>query len=98
MKPINTVTVCVGSSCHVKGSRKLITSFSQLLKDYGLEDQVELKGCFCMERCGKGVNWQIDDTPVTSASPEEAVQMFRERIIEPIAGAQAPRAAPPGGA
>lgn len=91
-----TVTVCVGSSCHIKGAREVITQFDALLKKHGLEDKVELKGSFCMERCGEGVNWQIDDEPFTSASEEEAVELLRERVLGPT-GIK-PKDAPSGGA
>lgn len=79
-----TVTVCVGSSCHIKGARQVIVRFSDLLREHDLADRVELKGSFCMERCGEGVNWQIDDEPVTSATEAEAVETFRERVLEPL--------------
>ena len=79
-----TVTVCVGSSCHIKGAREVIVRFSQLVQRHGLEEKVELKGSFCMERCGEGVNWQIDDDAVTSADEVEAVATFRERILVPL--------------
>jgi NADH:ubiquinone oxidoreductase subunit E len=78
-----TVTVCVGSSCHIKGARSLIESLNDLLKENKLEDKIELKGSFCMERCGEGVNWQIDDEPITSPTVESAVDVFKERIITP---------------
>jgi NADH:ubiquinone oxidoreductase subunit E len=81
-----TVTVCVGSSCHIKGARQVITRFNELLKEHGLEDKVELKGSFCMERCGEGLNWQIGEEPITSKNPEEAEKTFRERIVLPLAG------------
>jgi NADH:ubiquinone oxidoreductase subunit E len=79
-----TVTVCVGSSCHLKGAREVIVGFNELLKKHGLEEKVVLKGSFCMERCGEGVNWQIDDEPFTSDSAEEALETFRKRILEPM--------------
>ena len=78
-----TVTVCVGSSCHLKGARDVIVRFDELLTTHGLKGEVELKGSFCMERCGEGVNWQIDDEPLTSASSEDAVETFRKRILKP---------------
>lgn len=81
-----TVTVCVGSSCHIKGARKVIMRFNELLKEHNLTEKVELKGSFCMERCGEGINWQIDDEPLTSASVEEAVQSFETIIVEPLKG------------
>lgn len=74
--------MCVGSSCHMKGSRAVIERFSQLLLEHGLTDSVVLKGAFCMERCGEHINWQIDDEPISSASSEEAIETFRRRILE----------------
>jgi NADH:ubiquinone oxidoreductase subunit E len=79
-----TVTVCVGSSCHIKGAREVIMRFNELLKEHELEDKVELKGSFCMERCGEGINWQINDEPLTSSTVEDALKTFRAKIVEPI--------------
>lgn len=76
-----TVTVCVGSSCHIKGARDVINRFNTLLMENDLESKVELKGSFCMERCGEGINWQINDKPCTSKGVEEAVQTFTERVL-----------------
>jgi len=81
-----SVTVCVGSSCHVKGSREVIRRFDELLKRHGLVDDVELKGSFCMERCGEGLNWQIDYEPISSASVDEAVAVFEERVVKSADG------------
>ncbi len=78
---MTVVTVCVGSSCHIKGARQVIERFSELTRAHGLADQVELKGSFCMERCGEGLNWQIDQEPVSSSSVEEAVETFIRRFV-----------------
>jgi NADH:ubiquinone oxidoreductase subunit E len=79
-----SVTVCVGSSCHIKGAREVIMRFNELLKVHGLENRVELKGSFCMERCGEGVNWQIDEEQFTSANVDEAVKFFYEKVIKSL--------------
>jgi NADH:ubiquinone oxidoreductase subunit E len=79
---MTTVTVCVGSSCHIKGSRQMIMRFDELLKEHNLEDKIELRGSFCMERCGEGLNWEIGDLPITSKSVEEAVKTFKEKLLE----------------
>jgi NADH:ubiquinone oxidoreductase subunit E len=81
-----TVTVCVGSSCHIKGSRQIIVRFNELLKEHGLENEIELEGSFCMERCGEGLNWQIDEEPVTSKNVEEAIRTFTEKVLKPLTG------------
>ena len=44
-------------------------------------DKVELKGSFCMERCGEGINWQIDDEFFTNKNVDDAVAIFREKIL-----------------
>ena len=79
-----TVTVCVGSSCHIKGARQVIMKFNDMLREAQLTEQVELKGSFCMERCGEGVNWQVDTEPMTSATVDEAIETFRKRIVDPL--------------
>ncbi len=83
---MTTVTVCVGSSCHIKGARKLIMRLNEMIKQAHLEQQVELQGSFCMERCGEGLNWQIGDKPITSDTVDDAVETFRSEIIKPLKG------------
>ena len=70
--------------CHIKGARDVIMHFNNLLIENGLEDKVELKGSFCMERCGEGINWQIDDEFFTSFNVEDAVSVLKEKVINAI--------------
>lgn len=76
-----TVTVCVGSSCHIKGARQMIGRFNDLLAQEGLADKVELKGSFCMEHCGKGINWKINDQIISSTTVDEGAEAFREKVL-----------------
>ena len=75
-----TVTVCVGSSCHIKGARDMIGRFNDFLNKEDLEDKVELKGSFCMERCGEGINWTINDELISSLSAQDSVQTLHKRL------------------
>ena len=77
-----SVTVCVGSSCHVRGSRDVLTRFAEIIKTENLDDQVALLGSFCMERCGECMNWKFGDEDISSASVEEAEQTLRNRLAE----------------
>ena len=79
-----TVTVCVGSSCHIKGAREMITRFNDFLTKEGLENKVELKGTFCMERCGEGINWMFGDEILSSSSAEEGAEMLRKKVQETL--------------
>jgi len=76
------VTVCAGSSCHVRGSRSVLARFAEIIKAEDLEEEVSLLGCFCMERCGECMNWKFDDEHISSGSVEEAEATLREKLVE----------------
>ncbi|MBQ8041082.1 MAG: (2Fe-2S) ferredoxin domain-containing protein, partial [Lachnospiraceae bacterium] len=63
------ITVCIGSSCHVKGSRQVVEGLQRLIAENNLSDKVEIGGTFCMGQCRKGVSVMIDES-VFSVSPE----------------------------
>ena len=41
------ITVCIGSSCHIKGSRQVVEQLQYLIAENNLGDKVELGGTFC---------------------------------------------------
>ena len=55
------ITVCIGSSCHIKGSRIVVEGLQKLIAEHGLGDKVELEGTFCMNKCQQGVCVTIGD-------------------------------------
>ena len=77
-----TVTVCVGSSCHIRGSRAVLKRFAEIIQTEGLEDKVALVGSFCMERCGECMNWKFDDEDISSENVEEAERTLRSKLAE----------------
>ena len=54
------VKVCVGSSCHLKGSYDIIQKVKELIEKNKIEDKVELKASFCLGNCSNGVSMEID--------------------------------------
>ena len=48
------ITVCIGSSCHVRGSRQVVEQLQDLIRKNGLGDEVELCGSFCIGNCQQG--------------------------------------------
>lgn len=77
------LTVCIGSSCHIKGSRQVVERLQQLIADNDLGEKVELGGTFCMGRCQQGVSCMLDDEFV-SLSPENVDSFFNERILNRV--------------
>lgn len=73
------VTVCIGSSCHVKGSRQVVEQFQQLINENNLGDKVDLGGTFCMGECQQGVCVTVDGE-FHSVSPESAAEFFENNI------------------
>lgn len=73
------VTVCIGSSCHVKGSRQVVERLQQLITENNLDNQVDLGGNFCLGECQKGVCVTIDKE-FYSVTPETVDEFFLENI------------------
>ncbi len=82
---MRVLTVCVGSACQLKGSHDIINYFKEAIKEAGLEDQVELKGTFCMDHCTDGANLLVDEELFHAGSIEEARQIFEDEIIKKLA-------------
>ena len=73
------VTICIGSSCHVKGSRQVVEQIQRLIDENNLGEKVELAGTFCMGKCQQGVCVSVDDE-FYSVTPESAFEFFQENI------------------
>ena len=77
------ITVCIGSSCHLKGSRQVVQSLQQLIEKNSLSDKVELSSTFCMGNCQKGVCVTLDGE-LYSLSPETTEQFFTREVLTRI--------------
>ena len=77
------VTVCIGSSCHIKGSRQVVEKLQDLIKENGLESKVELGGTFCLGNCQQGVCVTVDEA-FHSVSPETAIEFFNNEILAKV--------------
>ena len=73
------VTICIGSSCHLKGSRQVVERLQELVSQNNLKDKVELAGTFCMNNCRNGVSVTVDGV-LHSVSPETVDQFFSQEI------------------
>ena len=73
------VTVCIGSSCHIKGSRQVVEQLQYLIKEKNLGDKVELGGTFCMGKCQQGVCVTVDDA-FFSVTPETVEEFFNDNV------------------
>ena len=77
------ITVCIGSSCHIKGSRQVVSYLQDFIKENGVEDKVELGGTFCMGKCQQGVCVTVDDT-FHSVTPENVREFFEREVLAKV--------------
>ena len=77
------ITICIGSSCHLKGSRQVVEQLQYLVAQHNLNEQVELSGTFCMGKCQTGVNVTVDGEDF-SVSPETVKDFFNENVLKKL--------------
>lgn len=76
-----TVLVCVGSSCHLKGSYNIMEMMKAAISENHLEDKVDLRAAFCLGRCANGVTIKVDDEIVTGLSKDNFKDVFDKYIL-----------------
>lgn len=75
-----TITICIGSSCHLKGSREIVSQLESLITEHNLKNRIDLNGSFCMGDCVNGVSVKIDGE-LFSLKPEHTKEFFETEIL-----------------
>ena len=75
------ITVCIGASCHIKGSRQVVEQLQDLIRKNELGDKVELAGTFCLGKCQQGVCVTIGEQ-FFSVSPDTVDAFFEENVLK----------------
>ncbi len=78
------ITVCIGSACHVKGSKQVVEQLQQLITENDLKEKVDLRGTFCLGNCAEGVNVSIGDR-LYSLGPEAIGDFFKTEVLQKVA-------------
>ncbi|MDI3530726.1 MAG: hypothetical protein PWP60_575 [Candidatus Atribacteria bacterium] len=80
-----TISVCVGSSCHLKGAYEIIKICQELIEKHQLEGKVELKGTFCCGKCSEqGVTVIINGETLSGVLPSNFEEVFQEKVLKEI--------------
>lgn len=74
------IVVCIGSSCHLKGSRDVVSKLQELIAEKGVGDRVDLGGTFCVGECQKGVCVKIDEE-FFSVTPDTVDEFFDTEVL-----------------
>lgn len=77
------IQICVGSSCHLKGSPEIVELLQKAVAEHQLEDEITLAGSFCIGKCNRvGVTVQVDDDIHTGITKENFKEFFKEKVID----------------
>lgn len=75
------LTLCMGSACHQQGVFKVVEQLKQLIANHHLEDAIEIKGAFCLDRCGQGVVMKYRGKYFRNISPQNIATVFMQEIL-----------------
>ena len=79
------IIICIGSSCHLRGSRVIVTILEKLVASNGLRDQLNLRGSFCMGECQNGVCVQFQGKKY-ALTPSTTEKFFNETVLPAVRG------------
>ena len=76
------IQICVGRSCHIKGSPEIVELLTKAVEENNLSDEVVLTGSFCIGKCNRnGVTVQVDDEVHTGINRENFKEFFEENVL-----------------
>ncbi len=79
------IQICVGSSCHLRGSEELVVLFQKAIEEHGLGNDITLAGSFCTGRCNRtGVTVTIDDNVYTGVTTEKFEEFFNDNVLKKL--------------
>ena len=70
------ICVCMGSSCFSRGNRDNLVVIRDFLAGHGLQAQVELTGCLCMNNCRRGPTVTINGERHDRVDTEACVRLL----------------------
>ncbi len=79
------IEICIGSSCHLKGARKLVELFTSEVEKRNLKEKIILRGSFCKGKCNReGVTIQVDDDLYVGVTPDKFDKFFEENVLKKL--------------
>ena len=82
--------ICMGSACHQSGVYDVLPLLQQLIIDYQVGDQIELKGAFCLGACARGVVLKLDETIIAEVNKKNVAQKFVDEVLVRLKGSVGP--------
>jgi NADH:ubiquinone oxidoreductase subunit E len=78
------ILVCIGSSCHARGSYKIMNELKAMITEKDLDSQVQIKVAFCLGYCRAGVTIKVDEQLVTGVTKENLTEVFDKYVLKKV--------------
>ena len=79
------IQICVGSSCHLKGSADIVQLMQKAVEEGHLENEITLAGSFCTGQCNRvGVTVRVDDDIYPGVTREGFQAFFQEKVLQKL--------------
>lgn len=79
------VEICIGSSCHLKGSHDIVELMKSAIDENGIGDEVVLMGSFCLGKCNRdGVSVKVGDEIHVGITRENFKEFFKDKILKVV--------------
>ena len=79
------IQICVGSSCHLKGSEDIVALLQQAVAEHHLESQITRAGSFCTGQCNRvGVTVRVDDDIYPGVTRDGFQAFFQEKVLQKL--------------
>ena len=79
------IKICIGSSCHLKGSTAIVELANDAVRQHQLDDLVTITGSFCIGKCNPvGVTVQVDDDIHVGITKENFNDFLQEQVLNKL--------------
>lgn len=76
------IRICVGSSCHLKGSQEIVDLLRDEIEQRRLEGEIVLSGSFCFGTCNRvGVTVAVNDDVYPGITRDNFKEFFQTKIL-----------------
>ncbi len=79
------IQICVGSSCHLKGSEDIVELFRKYISENGLDDKIVLTGSFCSGKCNReGVTVTVGDEVCVGITRDNFNEFWNKSVMPAV--------------
>jgi NADH-quinone oxidoreductase subunit G len=74
------ISVCVGTSCFVRGSQALLERLIRRIQTDAIQDRVDVEATFCFESCDRGPSVRIGNEVIHHCDLDKAWKAIQEQL------------------